>query len=153
MKRELSIIEWHQMALDGNAPPIRIKLNGGSMAPLIRWKRDYVTIIPTGKEMEIGDIVLFSELNQNRYVVHRIWDIQDGKVQTWGDNCPQPDVWISRELIWGKVVLIERGRRKIIPETRKGIKWAKFWHHMGKIYRPLKSYMQAIIRRIHNCRA
>ena len=153
MKRELSILEWHQMALDGNAPPMRIRLNGGSMDPLIRWNRDYVTIIPTGKEIEIGDIVLFSEPNQNRYVVHRIWDIQDGKVQTWGDNCPQPDDWISRELIWGKVVLIERGRRKIIPETGKGKKWAKFWHHMGKIYRPLKWYMQEIIRRIHNCRA
>ncbi|MCR4883480.1 MAG: hypothetical protein K6A68_07920 [Clostridiales bacterium] len=135
MHEALSIKVWHQLALDGNAPPVRIQLNGCSMDPLIRKNRDNVTIIPPEDEMKTGNIVLFCEPEKDRYVVHRIWKIQDGKVLTWGDNCPEPDAWIPMESIWGKVVLIERGKRRIKPHPKTGLIWAFLWHQAMKIYR------------------
>ena len=148
MKKTLSVTEWHQMALDGTAPPMRIQLNGGSMAPLIRMNRDYVTIIPLEGNLEVGDIILFSDLENERYVVHRVWEIRDDIVLTWGDNCVGPDRRMHIDAVWGKAVLIERGRRKIHPDPKKGIRWARFWHHAGKGYRLLMRYEQGIARRI-----
>ena len=148
--RSLSIQEWRRMAAEGAAPPVRIQLNGVSMFPLVRWKRDYVTIVqPTGIPTA-GDIVLYSDyLNgKERYVVHRVWEVRGGKILTWGDNCAAPDGWCAAKDILGKVVLIERGNRKIIPDPRKGIRWGKFWHQAGKAYRVLESYKAAAGRRI-----
>ena len=148
MQRSLSITDWHRMAAEGTAPPVRILLNGGSMYPLVRFNKDYVTIVQSQGMPEIGDIVLYSENGNEKYVVHRVWNVCEGKVLTWGDNCPRPDGWSEADAIWGKVVLIERGKRKIRPNPKKGIKWAKFWHHAGKVYRRCKTYKDGIVRRI-----
>ena len=135
MNRTYSVLEWHQIALKGSAPPVRFQLHGSSMFPLIRLKRDYVTVVQLEETPERGDIVLFSDPEKTRYVVHRVWSVKEGKLLTWGDNCPNPDGWLSIESVWGKIVLIERGSRKIKPDPRKGIRWAIFWHHAGKGYR------------------
>ena len=148
MKRSLSIPEWHRMAINGEAPPVRIQLNGYSMNPLIRGYCDYVTVISLKNQLQIGDIVMFCEPGTQRYVIHRIWDQKDGKVLTWGDNCRKPDGWIPAEAIWGVVSLIERGKRMICPDPPKGIKWAKFWHQAGKIYRLCQRCKAGVIRRI-----
>ena len=148
MNKSLSVPEWHRMAMDGNAPPVKILLNGASMFPLIRWNRDYVTIIPLDRELVLGDIVLISEPDTGRFVAHRVWEIRDGKVMTWGDHCVEPDRWVSAEAIWGRVVLIERGRREIRTDPIKGLRWAKFWHQAGKIYRLYERYRNGIMRRI-----
>ncbi len=136
------------MAMEGNAPPVRIPLNGNSMFPLIRWGKDYVTIIPIDRELVQGDIVLVAEPNSGRYVMHRVWKIQDELVMTWGDNCWKPDGWVSKEAIWGRAILIERGHREIRTNPQKGLRWARFWRHAGKSYRLIISYWNAIIRRI-----
>jgi len=138
MKKMLSVTEWHQMVMDGSAPPMRIVLNGWSMYPLIRIRRDYVTIVQPGIRPAIGDIVLFSDPNkEGRYVVHRVWKRNEkkGSVLTWGDNCQRPDEWIPLECIWGKVILIERNNRKIRPHPKTGIIWAWLWHQIMKAYR------------------
>ena len=148
MRRTLSIPEWHKMAQEGEAPSVRIQLNGYSMNPLIRGYCDYVTVIPLGDQPQTGDIVLFCEPGTQRYVMHRVWDQKDGKILTWGDNCLKPDGWMPVEAIWGKISLIERGRRKIQPNPFKGMIWAKFWHQAGKVYRLGQRYKAGIMRRI-----
>ena len=148
MNMSLSSPEWHRMALEGAAPPVRILLNGGSMNPLIRWNKDYVTIIPPDRKLVPGDIVLFIEPKTERYVVHRIWEIRNGQALTWGDSCEKPDGWFPIDAIWGRVVLIERGQREINPDPVKGLRWAKFWHKAGKVYRLYSGYRAAIVRRI-----
>jgi len=135
MTKSLSIPEWHRMAKEGTAPPVRIRLNGTSMFPLVRMNKDFVTIIPLEREPVVGDIVLFNEPETGRYVVHRVWEIRDDEIRTWGDNYYKPDAWIPKSSVWGKVSLIERGRRCIKPNPQKGIRWAKFWHKAGNIYR------------------
>ena len=148
MNRSLSIPEWHRLAKEGTAPPVRIMLNGGSMFPLIRWNRDHVTIVPLEKVPVRGDIVLITDPQMERFVMHRVWEVRDGRILTWGDNCPKPDGWLPEEAIWGKAILIERGRRKIKADPRKGIRWAQFWHHARKGYFFLQRIKDGIERRI-----
>ena len=135
MNNTISIHDWHQMASKGDVAPARILLNGNSMFPLVRKNRDYVKIFAIDSELQIGDIVLFHDSKSERFVVHRIWNIKEDMVLTWGDNCSYPDAWISKDSVWGKVKLVERGRRKIVPDPKKGLRWAKFWHRAGKVYR------------------
>ena len=148
MNKTLSIPEWHQMAAEGNALPVHITLSGYSMNPLIRGYQDYVTVMPLEKKPEIGDIVLLCVPGTNRYVVHRVWDLTDDWVLTWGDNCRKSDGWMVREAIWGKVVLIERGKRVIHPNPKNGKRWAIFWHSVGRIYRFGRRIKQGVLRRI-----
>lgn len=153
MKKSLSIAEWHQMAMEETAPPVRIQLAGNSMFPLIRRKRDYVTIISPERELIIGDIVMFSEPGSERFVMHRIWELQNGEVLTWGDHSSMPDGWLPAEAIWGRAILIERGKRKIQPDPRKGIRWARFWHQARKVYCPFADRWDGLKRRIKKWRA
>ncbi len=150
MKQSFSISMWHQMAMEGTAPPVRIVLMGSSMFPLVRYNKDHVTIVPCGGDLKIGDIVLFINQNRNLHVVHRIWDIKDNMVLTWGDNCAYPDGWIPSELILGKVVLIERGKRRIVPNSNRGVQWARFWHLAGKGFRWCMAIKRRIVKLIQN---
>ena len=152
MKRDLSVVEWHILAEEKTAPPVRIQLSGGSMAPLIRMNRDYITIVQLEEKPIVGDIVLFSPPENERYIVHRVWNIYEDKVQTWGDNCIGPDPWIPYEAVWGKVVLIEHGKRRIVPNPAKGLRWARLWHRVGKVYRFIKRIRDGVNRRIKKLR-
>ena len=134
MNRSLFILEWRRMALEGTAPPVRIQLNGDSMYPLIRRNWDYVTVVQLQEKPVAGDLVLFADRNPGRYIVHRVWDVKDGSVLTWGDNCMKPDGWFPLHSIWGKIVLIERGKRKIHPNAEMGLRWARFWHRIRPGY-------------------
>ena len=134
-KRTISIPEWHELALRDEAPPVRILIGGNSMFPLIRINRDYVTIQPLKDVPGIGDIVLFHDPKGERFVLHRVWEIRDGYILTWGDNCSRPDAWQTPDTIWGRVTLIERGKRQIRTDPKKGMILAKAWHPIGKVYR------------------
>ena len=148
MNKSISIPEWHRMAAEGTAPPVRIQLNGGSMHPLVRWNRDYVTIVPLQEMPVAGDIVLFCPPETGKYIVHRVWEVKDGKILIWGDNCPVPDGWFLPENVWGKVTLIERGRRTIHPDPEKGLKWVRLWRKIRPAYQFKLRIKQAVARRI-----
>ncbi|MBO4787929.1 MAG: hypothetical protein J5531_03400 [Lachnospiraceae bacterium] len=147
MNRTLSVTEWHRLAEEGTAPPVRILLHGNSMFPLIRVNRDYVTVTALDGELVVGDIVLFADPRRERYVMHRVWEVKEDQIRTWGDNCDRPDAWLPVSAIWGKAVLIERGRRRIIPNPKKGMRRAKIWHRLGKVYRFAARVKNRIFRR------
>ena len=144
----LSVSEWHKLSLEGIKIPVRTLIGGYSMEPLIRYNRDYVTIIPLSESLAVGDIVLFSDPYQNRYVLHRVWTLENERVLTWGDNCDRPDAWMTVNDIWGKVILIERGNHKITPDARKGLLFARFWHIDGRAYRTLRGTVSRVYHRI-----
>ena len=148
MNRTVTVADWHELVKQGTVLPMHIPINGISMNPLIRRNRDYVTIEPMEGIPEIGDIVLFADPYSDLYVLHRVWKLDGDRVLTWGDNCENPDRWMTLDAVWGKAVLIERGRWKIHPKARRGIKWAKFWHPAGKAYRRGKNIMYAVGHRI-----
>ena len=150
MNKTISIPEWHRLSREGTAPPVRIRLNGISMYPLVRMNLDYVTIAPIQELPVAGDIVLFINGNTGHYVVHRLWKVEDGKVLTWGDNCPAPDGWFQMDAVLGKVAQIERGKRIIYPDPKKGLRWAKIWHKIKPGFYFLWRIKKAIARRIKN---
>ena len=147
-KHSLSVSEWHRLSLEGTMLPVRTLIGGYSMEPLIRYNRDYVTIIPLSESLAVGDIVLFSDPYQKRYVLHRVWTLENERVLTWGDNCDSPDAWMTVNDIWGKVILIERGKHKITPDARKGLLFARFWHITGRAYRILRGTVSRVYHRI-----
>ena len=146
--KKISVPQWHEMARSGEAPPMRILIQGNSMFPLIRRNRDYVTILPLEGAPSVGDIVLFSDpLREERYVLHRVWRIERDAVLTWGDNCPAPDEWLPADAVWGRAALIERGRRTIYPQPGRGMALARFWHVAGRGWRLARRIGRRLIKR------
>ena len=136
MIKQLSLPEWHRAVQDGIVLPMRIQVRGISMYPLLRSKRDYVTILPLEDCPRRGDVILFIDPHREaRYVLHRVWQIEHDIILPWGDNCAAPDGWIPLSCVWGKAVLVERGKRKIKLDPEKGLQLAGFWHVAGRIWR------------------
>ena len=124
--RRMSIAQWHALARDGPVPPMRIFLEGDSMRPLIRRGRDLVTIVPLTRPLKRGDVVLF-EFPPGRYVVHRVYRLRDGFVQTLGDHCWNPDAWMPERQVLGQVVQAERGRMIIPLDSALVRGWGCCW--------------------------
>lgn len=106
-KRQISIDRWYSLVDQGIVLPMCIPLEGDSMGPLIRRNRDLVHILPLGRPLKRGDVVLF-ELPPGRYVVHRVYQIKEGYVQTFGDHCWNPDPWIPADAVLGVAVMVDR---------------------------------------------
>ena len=140
MVRRVGVREWHDMALRGEALPLCVPINGVSMYPLVRRNRDMVLLMPQPFDAVAGDIVLFFDPKRDRYVLHRLWEKDGERVLTWGDNCDGPDGWMPADLVWGKAVLIERGKRRIRPDPKKGMRHAKAWHPVGRILRRMRRF-------------
>ena len=121
--RTLSVAQWHALAQSGTCLPMRIPINGVSMMPLIRRNRDMVTIVPRQREGKPGDVVLFADPVRERYVLHRLWKTAEQSVLTWGDNCVNPDGWMSPDSVWGIAVLVERGKWKIRLDSDRARRW------------------------------
>ena len=149
-KRQLSIAQWRALADDGTVIPMRIPLEGDSMRPLIRRGRDPVTILPLSRKLRRGDVVLF-ENPPGRYVVHRVYRLKDGAVQTLGDNCWNPDPWMAEKQVLGQAVQAERNGRKIPLDNRAARAFGRLWmacHPMRMQYRKLRSLAGRCYRRI-----
>ncbi len=124
--RRMSIAAWRAMAREGPAPPMCIPLEGDSMRPLIRRGRDRVTIVPLTRPLRRGDVVLF-EFPPGRYVVHRVYRLKDGRVQTLGDHCWNPDPWLPDAAVLGQAVQAERGRLRLALDSAPARAWGRCW--------------------------
>ena len=124
--RQMSIASWYALAEEGTALPMRIPLEGDSMRPLIRRGRDRVTIVPLTRTLKRGDVVLF-ESPPGRYVVHRVYRLKEGRVQTLGDHCWNPDPWMPEKQVLGQVVQAERGKMKIPLDTKAARTFGRTW--------------------------
>ena len=111
---------------------------------MIRVRRDYVTILPLKRSPIRGDVVLFSDPYQERYVLHRVWRVDGNRVLTWGDHCNYPDAWMSVDRVWGIAVKVERGRLILKPDSdiarRAGVAFAAVYHPLHRFYRVLRRW-------------
>lgn len=149
-RRSLPIDQWHEMGQAGDMIPVTIPLAGDSMRPLIRRNRDKVTIIPLNRELQIGDIVLFQG-GPERYVVHRVYRIREGFVQTLGDNCLNPDPWMKKEQVWGLVIRMERGGKTYPLDSEASRRWGRAWmaiHPIRMIYRRGRALAGKVYRKV-----
>jgi len=150
LKRSLSIEQWHQYGLQGDMLPVTITLEGESMRPLIRRGKEPVTILPLMRRPLIGDVVLFRG-GPKRYVVHRVWKMRDGLVQTLGDNCVTPDAWMPLEDVWGLVVRFERFGRSWRLDTANARAFGRIWMALFPVrvfYKKCRGLAARIVKRV-----
>ena len=148
--RSIPIGEWIALAREGTAPPVTIPLEGSSMQPLIRRSSDPVTIVPLQRPLKIGDVVLFTT-GPGRYVVHRVWKLEEERVQTLGDNCINPDPWLPYACILGQAVLFSRNGRRYRLDTPAARLWGRFWMLLYPIrlqYKKLRSLAGRCYRKL-----
>lgn len=124
--RTIGINEWCTLAREGSAPPVTIYLEGNSMMPLIRCRKDPVTIAALQCPLRIGDVVLVV-IGEKRYVVHRVWKINGTKIRTLGDNCVIPDLWIAQDCVLGQAVLYSRNNVRHRLDTTAARLWGRVW--------------------------
>lgn len=122
----LTVEEWCALVKRGASIPVTIPIMGTSMMPVIRYGVDLTTIVPLTRPPREGEIVLFRR-RDGALIVHRVYQLLEDKVQTWGDNLRTPDVPVPREDVLGLVVSVRRGRRTVRLDTeeqrRRGIRW------------------------------
>ena len=149
LTRAIPMETWCELAKEGSAPPVTICLEGDSMRPLIRRGKDPVTIIPLARPLEKGDVVLF-RLGE-RYIVHRLWRMQNGMVRTFGDNCWNPDPWIPENQVLGLVVKYARDGRGHRLDTPQARAWGRAWmaiHPIRLCYKRLRALAGRCYRKI-----
>ena len=138
--RSIPMEQWCALAREGAAPPVTILLEGDSMRPLIRRGRDPVTIVPLTRPPERGDVVLF-RLGE-RYIVHRVWQLDGDRIRTFGDNCWNPEPWFPVTQVLGRVIRFQRGRRTYRLDTTFSQIWGRAWmalHPVRMVYKRLRS--------------
>lgn len=147
--RSIPMEHWCTLAREGAAPPVTIFLEGDSMRPLIRRGRDPVTVVPLQRELKKGDVVLF-KLGE-RYIVHRVWRMKDRFVQTFGDNCWNPEPWFPQEQVLGQVVRLVRNGRTVRLDTPAARAWGRGWmaiHPVRKCYKRLRALAGRCYRKV-----
>ena len=104
---------------------------GCSMLPLIHAKRDILHIVKLDKELELGDVVLYSD-KPHHYVLHRIIKIKkDGRLICAGDNNYWKDKPIVKEMVFGRLkeVTYPDGKTVNLDKDYKeeGMKYVRFF--------------------------
>ena len=116
----------------------RFRAMGGSMYPLIE-NGDVLTVVPLGRRAPSpGDVVEFLDPGHGGLRVHRVVGRRNGACLVQGDGVTEPDGWIPRENILGRVIEITRRGRRIhfgLGPERFAIALANRWGAMREIAR------------------
>ena len=153
-KISLTVEQW--VALQEQSPdgaeqiPVWFQATGGSMLPFVRPFRDRVMIVAIGEdELKVGDIVLFpGKYAGGDYCLHRLYQIDGGRVQTFGDGNRHPDHWQPRSQILGKAVFIKRGRITIDCESRRWVRIFRLWNKLLPL-RPVLLLPFRVMNKLH----
>ena len=104
---------------------VRIEASGYSMYPTIKpGNIIHIEPVKSPKDLNPGDIIAWKR--EDDLVVHRLIGFDSSKgvsVITRGDSSGTPDRPVEFSIIAGKVVLIEKGNRKIIPVPQLFPNW------------------------------
>jgi hypothetical protein len=116
------------------------------MHPTLRLGDDLVIAPCAGREIRVGDVVVFAHpRNPAEHVVHRVTAVEEQGLRTQGDNCPAADPWlVRREDIIGYVAAVRRGGRTL--PVHQGVK-GKI--HVLKNIRRLDELLSAWLRPLY----
>ena len=90
-----------------------LKAMGCSMYPFIR-DGDILHLTPAScAALRIGDVVAFRISGRSQFAVHRITRRIGDRYLLHGDCCAEPDGWIPRTDILGRLSTVERNGRKV----------------------------------------
>jgi signal peptidase len=129
-----------QLAAGGQA---RLRVQGGSMLPLIR-PGDTVCIAPCQpQQVRPGEIIVFQR--GSTLIMHRLLACSAHSLQTRGDSCRLDDAPIHPSDVLGRVVAIERdGVCYPLPQHA----WPALYRVLGRLAR-LKQYLQRLPNHLH----
>ena len=105
--------------LESNVP-LKIKIQGPSMLPLIR-PGDYVIIKPIKmEEVKVGDILAYShnEQEQGSIICHRLIKMTDSLLIVKGDTRIRGYERVLPSLVLGRVILIERNKNCVDLQSK-----------------------------------
>jgi signal peptidase I len=116
----------------------RFRAMGGSMYPVIE-NGDVLTVVPLGRRaLYPGDVVEFLDPGHGGLRVHRVVGRRNGAYLVQGDGATEPDGWVPRENILGRVTEITRQGRRIqfgLGPERYAIALANRWGPMRETAR------------------
>ena len=134
----------------------RFRAMGGSMYPMIE-NGDVLTVAPLGpRALSPGDVVEFLHPGHGGLRVHRVVGRRNGACLVQGDGMSEPDGWIPRENILGRVTEITRRGRRVrfgLGPERFAIALANRWGSLREIARFVWRAGRPLLRRCrHRCR-
>lgn len=86
-------------------------VNGTSMLPMLRNRKDTVIIRPVTDKLKKYDVVLYRK--ENMYVLHRIVKVMPDGYIICGDNCTNLERDVTNRQIIGKMEEFYRGERQV----------------------------------------
>lgn len=143
---DISIEEWHKLAVEGANLPLTIKLNGDSMRPLIRQGVENVTVVPVYRKLKKGDIVVFAR-SDGANICHRIWRIKGEFLVTIGDACYGFDTPIHISQVWGIVTKKEKHGKETRLDSAASRIYGKLWmslRWLRIIRRDIKRFLRKV---------
>lgn len=90
--------------------PFRFAAPGGSMTPFIR-DGDAITVAPG--RIRFGDAVAFVNPHSGKLTVHRVVRVSRDGYLIKGDNALEPDGFVPRASLLGRVVGVEHRSRRV----------------------------------------
>jgi len=115
MEKKAGIIKGRDLLV--NDIPVRVKVSGSSMLPLIR-NGDYVVVRSVcEKELKIGDILAYTYSKDSPVICHRLVRSEKSYLIAKGDTYVHGYERICFNRLLGRVVLIEHGTAKINLEA------------------------------------
>jgi len=109
---------------------LRFQACGGSMGPFIK-DGDVLEVAPLEKgRVRHGDVLLV-EAGDGRWLAHRVIKTgrRDGErcFLLKGDACPAPDGWFDTKHLLGRVLIVDRGGRRIDLTSSSARLSARLW--------------------------
>ena len=110
---------------------------GVSMLPLLRQRRDIITIEKKQGRCKKYDVALYKRPNGS-YVLHRVVEVREKDYVILGDNCLNKEYGITDENILGVMTSFVRGSREYSVNNHIYRFYSKLWYAIYPLRRGLK---------------
>lgn len=121
---------------------------GRSMLPIIRDRKDTVTLVKPKKEIKAGDVVFYQRDN-GRFILHRVMYVNSGTYVMRGDNQWDNEYNIRRDQIIGILKSFERNGKVHNVTDRDYLMYVKFLpliRFVRKTYYGFKSQVYKFVK-------
>ena len=118
---------------------------GVSMLPLLRQRRDIITIEKKHGRCKKYDVALYKRPNGS-YVLHRVVEVREKDYVILGDNCVNKEYGITEENILGVMTSFVRDGREYSVNNGLYRFYSKLWYALYPIRRALKKTKAAVGR-------
>lgn len=128
-----------------NGHEVSVKISGRSMYPFLRNERDIAFFKAPDRELRVGDIVFYQRAN-GKYILHRIFRIDDSGLYMLGDGQQRIEGPIAPEQVFAVVTHIDRDGKDIRPGDALWDFYAGPWQRLVSV-RPWLIKLHTVVHR------